>query len=338
MTDYIKTVKAYEGTEPYIFISYAHKDSDKVLPLIAALQSNGYNVWFDNGIQAGSEWPIYIEERLTDCTTMLVFMSEAAVASRNCRNEINLALKLNKEILVVHLEETVLRYGMELQLGSVQALFKYRQPDESQFINNLVTAEALRSVHPDFIAKNASKTVGSESNSNEPVFAHAASSAKQKNSKSNAPLPADGSDDTAEENIAGKTKRTQLAKYVILVFSALAFALGSISMYFISPMYINAATVGGLLITLALILPVVLLISIPVAIIKKKSLKYTKPEKQKIYDDTCTIIVSFGFLAIFIDCFLVGSTENVFFKILISIGINIARYFISMMFTPDEPK
>ena len=34
MTDYIKTVKAYEGTEPYIFISYAHKDSNEVLPLI----------------------------------------------------------------------------------------------------------------------------------------------------------------------------------------------------------------------------------------------------------------------------------------------------------------
>ena len=130
MSDFLKTVSAYEGEEPYIFISYAHKDSEEVLPLIKALQDAGYNVWFDNGIQAGSEWPVYIERRLNDCSLVLAFISECAVSSRNCRNEINLALKLNKEMLVVHLEETVLRYGMELQLGSIQALYKYKQPSE----------------------------------------------------------------------------------------------------------------------------------------------------------------------------------------------------------------
>ena len=33
--------RAYEGKEPYIFISYAHKDVNVVLPIISKLQDRG---------------------------------------------------------------------------------------------------------------------------------------------------------------------------------------------------------------------------------------------------------------------------------------------------------
>ena len=38
---------AYKGEQPYIFISYAHKDSDVVLPIVAKLQQDGYRVWYE---------------------------------------------------------------------------------------------------------------------------------------------------------------------------------------------------------------------------------------------------------------------------------------------------
>ena len=113
------SLTAYEGKEPYIFVSYAHKDSSLVLPLIEALQHEGFRVWFDQGIEAGTEWPEYIEDRLCDCNSMIVFMSNNAVDSLNCRNEINLALSIHKELLVIYLEQTELRHGMRLQLSSV---------------------------------------------------------------------------------------------------------------------------------------------------------------------------------------------------------------------------
>ena len=50
----------YEGSEPYIFVSYAHKDAAMVMPLITGLQDRGFRVWFDAGIEAGTEWPEYI--------------------------------------------------------------------------------------------------------------------------------------------------------------------------------------------------------------------------------------------------------------------------------------
>ena len=48
--------KPYEGDKPYIFISYAHADDATVLPIIADMHSRGYNIWYDEGIEVGSEW------------------------------------------------------------------------------------------------------------------------------------------------------------------------------------------------------------------------------------------------------------------------------------------
>ena len=39
----------------YVFISYAHKDSAIVLPCIEAMKKKGVNLWYDEGIAAGSE-------------------------------------------------------------------------------------------------------------------------------------------------------------------------------------------------------------------------------------------------------------------------------------------
>ena len=40
-----KILCAYQGSEPYAFISYSHKDKGEVFPVIRAMQENGYNVW-----------------------------------------------------------------------------------------------------------------------------------------------------------------------------------------------------------------------------------------------------------------------------------------------------
>lgn len=55
---------AYKGTDPYIFISYAHKDSDIVLPIISRLQKDGYRVWYDEGIAPGSNSAIHMKARI----------------------------------------------------------------------------------------------------------------------------------------------------------------------------------------------------------------------------------------------------------------------------------
>lgn len=134
----------YEGNEKYIFVSYAHKDSPIVLPIVETLSKEGIRVWYDSGIEAGTEWPEYIEDHLTRAEVVLIFMSPSAVESRNCRNEINFALELKKEVLVVYLEETTLLKGMRLQLNSSQSLFRSHHKNDGTFTQALVNARILQ--------------------------------------------------------------------------------------------------------------------------------------------------------------------------------------------------
>ena len=95
-----KYVRAYEGEEPFIFVSYAHKDSELVLPVIYQLFELKYRIWYDEGIRPGSEWPHNIEQHLQKAAAVLVFVSEHSTLSINCKNEIKRAPGHAKMILI----------------------------------------------------------------------------------------------------------------------------------------------------------------------------------------------------------------------------------------------
>lgn len=92
-------IPAYEGTKPYIFVSYAHKDSALVMPYMEQLFSLKYRVWYDEGIPPGSEWPKNIAEHLQGADTVLVFVSDHSLASKNCENEVVRAVNADKKII-----------------------------------------------------------------------------------------------------------------------------------------------------------------------------------------------------------------------------------------------
>ena len=135
---------AYKGKEKYIFVSYAHKDSEKVLPIIENMQHAGFRIWYDTGIEAGTEWPAYIEESLEKSAVVLAFISSASIESINCRNEINYALLKHKEMLVIYLENAELKYGLGLQLNALQSLYRFRHTTEKSFLDELIKAKILQ--------------------------------------------------------------------------------------------------------------------------------------------------------------------------------------------------
>lgn len=135
---------AYEGDEDYIFVSYAHKDSATVLPVIAKLQSEGFRVWFDEGIETGSEWTEYIADHLDRSRCFAAFLSEAASVSPHCRREIHRAVKLQKDMLVVYLEDVQLSPGMEMQLDVLQALKRRSFADDTAFYEAIRSTKLLQ--------------------------------------------------------------------------------------------------------------------------------------------------------------------------------------------------
>lgn len=137
------SAKPYGGKEPYVFVSYCHKDRDAVFPVIERLARDGYRVWYDEGIDPGSEWPEIIAQHLSGCTVCIAFLSAQSLNSHNCRREINFALMKKKPLITVVLEPVQLSLGMEMQLSLAQAILKYTLPSEEAFLEKLCGTDVL---------------------------------------------------------------------------------------------------------------------------------------------------------------------------------------------------
>jgi hypothetical protein len=121
----------YQGNDPYLFISYAHADRDRVFPELEVLARRGYRFWYDDGIQPSAEWPQEIADALGRAFAVLIFISSAAVESQNVRNEIHFALNNKKALFPVQLEDVALPLGLALRMGDIQAILKWRlEPDD----------------------------------------------------------------------------------------------------------------------------------------------------------------------------------------------------------------
>ena len=135
-------LKPYQGSEPYIFISYAHADEQAVGDVLEKLEQRGVHFWFDDGIEVGSEWPEYIAERLASAAMMLAFISNAYARSGNCRKEMHYAVSKGIKTINVFLEDAHMTPGMTLQIGNIFALMKYRM-EEHAFYERLYPALQL---------------------------------------------------------------------------------------------------------------------------------------------------------------------------------------------------
>lgn len=132
MTMLPEQIRPYEGTDPYIFISYAHRDTDRVLPVLRSLSERGYRLWFDEGIDPGTEWAESIAGHLENSRVCLFFLSPSSAVSQNCRREINFALTRGIGLLTVFLEPTEMSPGLEMQISAYQSImgWLYSDPDE----------------------------------------------------------------------------------------------------------------------------------------------------------------------------------------------------------------
>ena len=52
-----KPFSAYDGDDPYVFVCYAHANAEIVYPEIRWLRDQGVNIWYDEGISPGREFP-----------------------------------------------------------------------------------------------------------------------------------------------------------------------------------------------------------------------------------------------------------------------------------------
>ncbi len=118
-----KPFTAYKGSEPYVFVCYAHKDEAAVYPEIKWLHEQGINVWYDEGVEPGTIWRSEIGEAVENAAHVLFYISSNSLTSDHCSREINYALDQARHILPVYLEEVDLTADLRVGLGRVQAIF-----------------------------------------------------------------------------------------------------------------------------------------------------------------------------------------------------------------------
>ena len=70
-----------------VFVSYARADKPRVAPLVAAIESKGWSVWWDPEITPGQEFDDQIDAEIDAAKAVLVVWTPTSVASRWVRGE-----------------------------------------------------------------------------------------------------------------------------------------------------------------------------------------------------------------------------------------------------------
>lgn len=143
---------AFRGEGSYMFISYAHKDSDIVFPEIKRFQDMGYNVWYDEGIGAGNEWLRDVLEHLVDSDLFVVFVTNNSVKSKNVIKEIKFAVSKEINIVPIYLEnydEIDMDLQLDYELSQIQGIIKPTL-DEEEYVFKFTEAFQSFGFEPDY--------------------------------------------------------------------------------------------------------------------------------------------------------------------------------------------
>ena len=133
----------YAGSDPFVFASYSHRDMETVFDIIRRLQKHGYRVWFDEGIDPGTEWDEYIAEHINSSSYMIAFLSDNYFGSSNCRDELAFARDIGKPLLLVYIRNEELPPGMKLRLNRLQAIHWYSFENAADFLIKVDSAAGI---------------------------------------------------------------------------------------------------------------------------------------------------------------------------------------------------
>ena len=133
----------YRGNEPFIFVSYSHIRIDDAMDIICKMQSDGFRVWYDEGIDPGSEFSDDIASQVKSCEVFIALLSNEYLASSFCIDELSYARTKGKKILMIYLENIQLPDGLEMRVGRFQAIHRYKYIDNADFYKKLYSSHGL---------------------------------------------------------------------------------------------------------------------------------------------------------------------------------------------------
>lgn len=110
--------EAYTGNEPYLFVSYSHRDTEKVYPILDALYDRKYRIWYDESCENGNDFRDELRHRIEDAEAVLLFVSEYSMTSPFCGMEIIVARENGKRLYPIYLDNTVVPPAFQILLAN----------------------------------------------------------------------------------------------------------------------------------------------------------------------------------------------------------------------------
>ncbi len=115
---------------PYVFVSYASVDRERVLPVVERLEAAGVSVWIDReGIHGGENYGQIITAAIKDAAVIMVMASDAALASRNVRQELALGWRFEKAYLPLLLDPVTVPDEVAYWLEAAQWIELLQRPE-----------------------------------------------------------------------------------------------------------------------------------------------------------------------------------------------------------------
>jgi len=112
-------------SESHIFVCYSHRDASEVTDEVRHLRGQGFLVWYDDQIEAGTAWRDELANAISSARALVYFVTPSSSTSENCVRELDYAMDRGVPTLAVHLRPTSLPPGLAFRLGSRQGLMKY---------------------------------------------------------------------------------------------------------------------------------------------------------------------------------------------------------------------
>lgn len=114
----------YEGTDPYVFVSYSHRDMREMHEVTAFLGAGGVRYWYDDGLHSGDDWNRSIATHLKNSAVCLLLLSPNSAVSEYVKNELNFAQNHRIPVHTLLLQPFDIPLDIELMTGRIQMVEK----------------------------------------------------------------------------------------------------------------------------------------------------------------------------------------------------------------------
>jgi|GEM_PF-2722615 len=113
-----------------VFISYSHEDLDRIEPIIELVRAIKQGLVFQDrrSLQPGKPWKPQLMRALRHAKTVIVFWCEHAARSPHVKEEYEVAVEENKNILPLILDDTVLPTPLDDYQGIDLRGNRFHQP------------------------------------------------------------------------------------------------------------------------------------------------------------------------------------------------------------------